>query len=470
MPDRSARADHPFPLATCGPKISGHMNGHSRREHASDCTMDDNAHLYEKQSNDDPPKPFDVNSYDDLLRFPKLPPTGRNVPSGNRDITIPVIDAIIVPTIRPSEQIWSAVKLASQARCALLVLYTDKLPAELPSLLVRHKRGEIIPFALRSNQSHQLLDLGTDLPQTLISSAARDISRKRNLGLLISRMCGWTRILFLDDDIRKLNIQKLSAAAALLDDYPVVGLQVKKFPDASVVGHARRLTGRKRERFISGGSLLVDPQRLNGFFPAIYHEDWLCIIDHLQLGQVAIGGTVGQLPSQTFNSPERARNEEFGDILASGLRWLVHARNKTRAVDLETHAAPENDFWRAATEPRFWEQILEQRAALLSSTVERFKMIRPDDPAAVRSLQAAQQRCDELRADEFVSVTETWLSNLTAWRDQFSRLPPADSVEGALFGLGLRARPRRANGFFYIPDILMGRIRARLFRRYTDKA
>ena len=64
-------------------------------------------------------------------------------------------------------------------------------------------------------------------------------------------------MLFLDDDIRKLNVAKLSSAAALLDDYPVVGLQVKKFPDASVVGHARRLAGRRQEaihlgRFASG--------------------------------------------------------------------------------------------------------------------------------------------------------------------------------------------------------------------------
>ena len=83
-----------------------------------------------------------------------------------------------------------------------------------------------------------------------------DISRKRNLGLLIGRVCRWTCMLFLDDDISKLNVPELSAAAALLVKYPVVGLQVRKYPDASVVGHARRLTGRRQEPFVSGGSLL----------------------------------------------------------------------------------------------------------------------------------------------------------------------------------------------------------------------
>ena len=79
-----------------------------------------------------------------------------------------------------------------------------------------------------------------------MSSCALDISRKRNLGLLIGRACGWTRMLFLDDDIRKVSAEKLRPAAKLLDEYPVVGLQVKKYPDASVVGHAWRLTGLNR--------------------------------------------------------------------------------------------------------------------------------------------------------------------------------------------------------------------------------
>jgi len=32
-------------------------------------------------------------------------------------------------------------------------------------------------------------------------------------------------MLFLDDDIRRLNVAKLSSAGALLDDYPVVGFK-----------------------------------------------------------------------------------------------------------------------------------------------------------------------------------------------------------------------------------------------------
>ena len=242
-------------------------------------------------------------------------------------------------------------------------------------------------------------------------------------------------MLLLDDDIRRLSIEKLSAAAALLDKYPVVGLQVNKYPDASVVGHARRLTGRRQEPFISGGALLVDPQRLNGFFPAIYHEDWLCVINHLRAGEVAVGGMVGQLPYKPFAIPERAKNEEFGDIFTSSLLGLIHARKKKSTID--SAEISDADYWREAMEPGFWEQILEQRAALLDGVAKRFTAQYPNDLLGQQSIYVARRRCAELTPDEFVSVAKKWLSNLEVWRERISNLPEVDSVEKALAELGI---------------------------------
>ena len=393
----------------------------------------------------EPPRPFQVQSYKHLLQFPEIPAGSKDTPSGNRDITVPIVDAIIVPTVRSADQIASAVELAVGARCQLVTLYTRNLPPGLPAILDRLGQGRATPLALPVRIQHHLLDLAADLPQSLASASARDISRKRNLGLIIGRACGWTRMLFLDDDIRKLSVAKLSSAAALLDEYPVVGLQVNKYPDASVVGHARRLTGRRQEPFISGGSLLVNPQLLNGFFPPIYHEDWLCIFNHIRLGEVAIGGAVGQVPYQPFTTPVRAALEEFGDILVSGLLWLVHTRHGKRPIEPASGAGnfaiTDRDYWGEATTSQFWEKILRQRAALLDSIASRLKELSsqsrfsPRDP--LPSLRAAQQRCHQLTPAEFVSFTEKWLLNLAAWSDSLSALPRADSVSRALGELGL---------------------------------
>ena len=344
-----------------------------------------------------------------------------------RAITEPLVDAIVVPTIRSAEKLRSVAQFAADTRCHLIMVYTDTPPAGLADILAGLRPDQVTLLTVRSSVRDGLLDLGASLPQSLVSPAALDISRKRNLGLLIGRVCGWTRMFFLDDDIRKLNVAKLSSAAALLDNYPVVGLQVRKYPDASVVGHARRLTGRRQEPFVSGGSLLVNPKLLDGYFAPVYHEDWLCVINHLWKGEVAIGGSVGQLPYAPFTTPERARFEEFGDILLSGLLWLVQARSGKNAAD-KTFPAVESDYWREATNPRFWKQILEQRAVLLADIIAC--LAKKDDigPSPLLSLAEAKQRLGELKPAHFASFTERWLASLAIWRSRLSGLSPVDLI------------------------------------------
>jgi hypothetical protein len=404
--------------------------------------MKTSAELYEAESGGELPRPFEIQSYDDLLQFPDIPESAIDTPSGNRAITEPLVDAIVVPTIRTAEHLHSAVKLAAYGRCHLIAVYTNRPPAGLSAILDRFPSARVTVLTVRREASHRQLDLGASLPQSRLSPAALDIGRKRNLGLLIGRVCGWTRMLFLDDDIRKLNVGKLCSAAALLDHYPVVGFQVKKFPDASVVGHARRLTGRRQEPLISGGSLLVNPQLLNGYFAPVYHEDWLCVIDHLREGEVAIGGSVGQLPYLPFATPERAQFEEFGDILLAGLLWLVHTRS-TKGTAYKAHPVGEAAYWREATNPRFWKQILEQRAALLTDITGLLTEKNLGSLSPLPSLAGAKQRLAELEPADFVSFSEQWLASLALWRsrlDDLSRVDVADktwAIGKALAKLGL---------------------------------
>jgi hypothetical protein len=398
--------------------------------------------LCEAESAEDLLRPFQIRSYEDLLQLPDIPVSTIDTPSGKRAITEPIVDAIVVPTIRSAEHLRSAVQFAAESRCHLITVYTDAPPAGLNTVLAGLRPDHVTVLTVRSGIQDPLLDLGASLPPSPVSPAALDISRKRNLGLLIGRVCGWTRMLFLDDDIRKVNVAKLSSAAALLDVYPIVGLQVKKYPDASVVRHAQRLIECRHEPFVSGGSLLVDPQRVNGYFAPVYHEDWLCVIDHLREGEVAIGGSVGQLRYLPFTTPERAKFEEFGDILLSGLLWLVHAHPERRAAD-KAYLITDTEYWREATNPRFWKQVLEQRAVLLEDLAERLTEMTLDNLSPLPSLAAAKQRLGELKPTDFVSFMEEWLTSLAVWR---GRLPvpsgvvlpyKARAIEKALAKLGL---------------------------------
>jgi hypothetical protein len=399
----------------------------------------DGPELRGEDSDDGSPRPFQLESYAGLLRFPSIPNGTRNTIAGSPRAAPPVIDAIVVPTIRSPEHLASAVELAHSARCQLVVLYTHDFPYGVESVLAKLEKDRVTLLALRSGATHHLLDLASSLPQSQISASSLDISRKRNLSLLIGRACGWRSMLFLDDDIRSLNVMKLRSAASILDQYPVVGLQVGSYPDASVVGHARRLcrlTGRRQQRFISGGSLLVNPQHLRGFFPPVYHEDCLCIIDHLRLGEVAIGGQVGQLAYQPFVTPQRARLEEFGEILTAGLLWLVHTNERTGAAPF---SADDLTYWRRATKESFWVEVLEQRAILLDKIIERLELTfqRDSEGSPIKCIEAARLRLDELSPGEFVTFVGRWLINLSAWRIKYCGIRRYDSVTKAVVELGL---------------------------------
>jgi hypothetical protein len=397
--------------------------------------------LRDPESDDNLSGPFDIQSYDDLLQFPVIPESIIDTSSGSRAITEPLVDAIVVPTIRSAEHLYLAVKLAAHARCHLIAVYTNKPPAGLPAILDRFPSAKVTVLTVCREARHRLLDLGTSLPQSRESRAALDISRKRNLGALIGRACGWTRMLFLDDDIQKLNVAKLCSAAALLDHYPVVGLQVKKFPDSSVVGHARRLTGRRQEPLVSGGSLLVNPQLLNGYFAPVYHEDWLCVIDHLREGAVAIGGSVAQRPYLPFTTTERAKREEFGDILLTGLLWLIHSRVRKNTDNIHPIAGP--DCWQEAMSPDFWKQILQQRGDLIQDIIARLTDMNLADPLPFSSLTASAQQLRELEPADFTRFIEAWLASTAEWRGQLPLLPRIDlpdkarAIEKAIAKLGL---------------------------------
>jgi hypothetical protein len=413
------------------------MVGGDQRTVGVTAKMKASTDLCDPEGDGEPPRAFDIQSYEDLLQFPDIPESTIHTPSGKRAVTEPIVDAIVVPTIRSAEHLRPVVRFAAESRSHLIVVYTDKPPAGLSAVLDALRPGQFTLLTVRSDTKYHLLDLGASLPQSLVAPPVLDISRKRNLGLLIGRVCGWTRMLFLDDDIRKLHPARVCSAAALLDNYPVVALQVRKYPDASVVRHARRLAGAKQQLFVSGGSLLVNPQLINGYFAPVYHEDWLCVINHLRALEVAIGGSVGQLKYLPFAAPDRAAREEFGDILLSGLLWLVHAHRVDKAQPIA-----ETEYWREATKLRFWKQILEQRAMLLQDLTARLTE-HAEMSSPVPSLEAARQRLAELQPAEFVAFMDKWLITLAEWRDRLSTLSRVDmadkaqAIEKALAELGL---------------------------------
>lgn len=370
--------------------------------------------------------PFHFLSHAELLCFPWTP--YRTSARGSDH----AIDAIIVPTIREAGQLRTAADLAAQLQCLLIAIYSQRSAEEISVIRGGFDQANVVVISLPESlppSLQELLAFETDGHPAAVSHSARDISMKRNLGLALAQMCQWQKILFLDDDIMFLTSEKVIEAAALVNEYPIVGFQVRKFPDNSVIGHAKRLVGWEQDVFISGGSMLVDPQRLNGFFPSIYHEDWFCIFNHVCAGSVAVGGEVEQLPYRPFSNPVRALLEEFGDIIGEGLLWLIHHKNNL--------TIPDTSFWAEALDGSFWRSALQRRQTLLAEITRRL-LERPGTTDITNALVAVlEARVRKFAPEDFVSFVQQWLHDLEQWRVRLEKLPRADSVDKALAELGL---------------------------------
>ncbi|MGI5200662.1 hypothetical protein ACQEU6_03535 [Spirillospora sp. CA-108201] len=249
-----------------------------------------------------------------------------------------------------------------------------------------------------------------------------DIAVKRNIVLLLARLCGWGTVFYVDDDIRDLEPVLVARAAGMVEEHPVVGFQVPEFPDNSIVCHANRASGGDQSTFIGGNALLVDTRRVETYFPAIYNEDWLFMYDAVAAGLVAVAGRVRQLPYDPFS--RSGAREEFGELIAEGLVRALHF-----GWDVSTR-----DFWEDAIRKRglFIEEIV---ARLHTSA--RGKDGVPDRDRMLLCLAEAKKRLLEITPEHCLSFHRTWRENKDIWRERLLTLPTSLTPQKAVRYLGL---------------------------------
>ena len=152
-----------------------------------------------------------------------------------------------------------------------------------------------------------------------------DLSTKRNLGLMLSHLLGWNRILFLDDDLTGLEPERHLGCERAAEQQQRGRPASRRLPlttPSSVTP-----TGRPAAGSDPSSAAAHSPSRwigCNSFFPDIYNDDWFFLLDgDKRLQPTAVTGRVYQYPYDPFRNPNRARDEEFGDVLAEGVFWLL---------------------------------------------------------------------------------------------------------------------------------------------------
>ncbi|MEV6491425.1 hypothetical protein AB0M20_22845 [Actinoplanes sp. NPDC051633] len=339
-----------------------------------------------------------------------------HAPAGDADV-----DATIVPAGRHASQLEQAVELAAKLDTPLVALCSREAAAHDVGRRWANDAA-VVAVDLRGRIRLPKLSTSAIINRTPFARDS-DTAVKRNVGLALTRMLQWDRVLFLDDDIEGVQPDQTRRAAGLLDDFEIVGLMNNGFPDNSVVCHANRDTGAYQSTFIGAGAMLFRGSRSQSLFPDIYNEDWFFVLDDDTISPCAVDGQFAQRPFDPYKNPGRAGSEEFGDCLAEGIYALLDSGRSIHEADRH-----------------FWEEFLTARRDLIGAILRRL-------PATEISyfrrqqikecLLAALANLELITAELCTIYLKAWRDDCERWRAWVTDLPRYDDIDDALAHLGL---------------------------------
>jgi hypothetical protein len=347
-------------------------------------------------------------------------------------LTTELLDAVIVPTVRPVANLDDAATVAATVSKRLVVFCSQKATAGAVRARFARAGLDVAAVEVPQGYRHDLLAFATSGDEFRHLSplpAPRDLSLKRNLGLLLATLLGWEKILFLDDDIYGTKPDDLRNVVAALDSRRIPCFLVEsehdRAPDQpptednSAVCHARRLVGAAQGVFASASALGINCARQLSFFPDIYNEDWFFLLDEIRRSRVTRVGLVRQRGYNPYQAV-RARYEEFGDVLAEGLLTHLH---------LEIPGEPTEEYWA---------EFLEARGRMLRALdVSLGENNSPFAGAARVAAAAAEIQRQSLTPRDCVRFVECFRADRAEWAKRLEALPRCDSLADALRFLGL---------------------------------
>jgi hypothetical protein len=336
------------------------------------------------------------------------------------------LNALIVPAARHPETLRTTAELAAAADVKLVVLASrDCRVAEAAGVVAGIPGGRALIASVPDDYQSDLLNFRTSAPSFdgLKAGRSSDLSLKRNLGLLLARLMGWQKIMFLDDDIFGVTPTDLAKVAWQLDNHQVTGLISRSFPDNSVVCHANRLRGGKQDNFVTGAALGVSCAGPGlDFFPDMYNEDWLFFAEHAAQGEVISVGEARQRPYKPFADPRRAEVEEFGDLIAEGIYALFN----------------DGEPLTAATKA-YWAEFIAARKELIGSLIGDLYCMEDREARVLahESMLRARKQLKAITPDHCVCFVNAWRDDRAAFARTAGALPRLGNYMAACEYLGL---------------------------------
>jgi hypothetical protein len=175
------------------------------------------------------------------------------------------------------------------------------------------------------------------------------------------------------------------------------------------------------------------------FFPRIYNEDWLFLLQALAAGSVRLAGDLSQRAFDPFADSRRARREEFGDVLAESLYALLH--------ECKDEKDPMVTLWAKAKDKRWWSRRIALRRRFIEhiESVLRAKQQTPKGlfEALAEARGVLRDSWSNLLADYMVDLEKdlhTWKRKLETLAPEEDASPLTDpvAIEAVFTSLGLK--------------------------------
>jgi hypothetical protein len=344
--------------------------------------------------------------------------------------------AIVVPTNRRVDSLAACMQLAHATRIPLVVVCSKHVGQRQVIKMaidvgVQAYALDWLPHSVNPNPLGIKFETSSDPELAAACSVrTRDLSMKRNLGLVLARMLGWKRLMFLDDDIYGITTGDVDALAAGLSDHTVSVLIPDKFEDNSVVCHANRLGGGQQGKFAGAGGMGVHVDRDDlAFFPNIYNEDWFFFSAEAANRKIIKVGESMQVEYDPYDDPDRAAKEEFGDLLAEGLYARIDHGQGLYGADTA-----------------YWEAFIRNRSMFHANVAESLRRHRERDKdtrtgrdvrAAEVSVRAARDQLGQISPELCDKFIKLWQADLVEWRRYLAKLNRVDSIGSAFHHLNL---------------------------------
>jgi hypothetical protein len=312
------------------------------------------------------------------------------------------VDAIVVPASRSSRHLDFAINLANQGRAMLVVLCSRGAKiADVRLRIARCPGTRAMLVEVPPNYAIPGFEPLTSGERELVkvdAGRSSDLSVKRNVGLLLARMMGWSNVVYLDDDIYRVTPASLEKLVGQLSSFPVAGMVSTHFPDNSVVCHANRGSGKAQDVMVSGSVLAVESQ---------------------------------QLAYDPFEDPGRAAREEFGDLLAEGLFAF-----------LEDYGPLGDDDAVVTPGAAYWDEFRQVRKDFIDAALRAFEENNTFDSRAIASLESAKEQLAAITSAQCVLFLDLMGQDRARWDDLFKQAPTGLRASEALDRLQLGAADR----------------------------